>query len=216
MRTASLQRRSDCRPALSGHRHSPGRHGHERPHRILARGHQQPRNRQYQNLRCKTVDDAARLRRGQRTTSAHRGKTTTSVDWTAIPAWNDVNIVQPVPGSSQASCRRSSTAAAGAATTPWLSCWSSTDPAGGPRIAESFDHDPSRAPVSAGELRRRTASHPAPASISGCSARSKVSDDDAEETISSGSVSIGGASFDMRASQENGLHFQGIPIAPGL
>ena len=157
------------------------------------------------------VDDAPAFAATSNNISS-RGKTTTSVDWTAIPAWNDVNIVQQSPdvtGVVQEIVNRGGWCGDNA-----MAFMLELNGAGGPRIAESFDHDPSRAPVLRVNFDENSVA-PGACINQWVQRQIEVSDDDAEETISSGSVSIGGSSFDMRASQENGLHFQGIPIAQG-
>ena len=142
-----------------------------------------------------------------------RGKTTTNVDWNAIPAWSDVNIVRQTPdltGIVQEIVNQGAWCGDNA----MVFMLEQNGAGGGTRIAESFDNDPSRAPI----LRinyDETSVAPGACINQWVQRQVELSDDDAEETNSSGSVSIGGSSFDMRASQTNGLRFQNLPIAPG-
>jgi type IV pilus assembly protein PilY1 len=142
-----------------------------------------------------------------------RTRTTTNVDWSNVPAWDDVNVVRQSPdvtGIVQEIVNRGGWCGDNA----MAFVLELNGSGGGPRMAESFDNDPSRAPV----LRvnyDETSVVPGACINQWVQRQVEVSDDDAEETISSGSVSIGGASFDMRASQVNGLRFQNLPIAQG-
>ena len=142
-----------------------------------------------------------------------RTKTATGVDWSGIPAWDDVNIVRQSPdltGIVQEIVNRGGWCGNNAI----AFVLEQNGSGGGTRIAESFDNDPSRAPIL--RVNYDEASVVPGACINQWVQRQvTVSDDDAEETISSGSVSIGSSSFDTRASQVNGLHFQDIPLAPG-
>ena len=80
--------------------------------------------------------------------------------------------------------------------------------------AFSFDGDQSRAPMLRVDFDEATV--PANACIN-VTVTSQIfsSTDDAEETISTGNISLGGAQFDMRGSQINGLRFTQIPISQG-
>ena len=80
--------------------------------------------------------------------------------------------------------------------------------------AFSFDGDQSRAPMLRVDFDQATV--PASACIN-VTVTSQIfsSSDDAEETISTGNISIGGSQFDMRSSQINGLRFTAIPIIQG-
>ena len=142
-----------------------------------------------------------------------RTKTATAVDWNAVPAWNDVDVVQQSPdltGIVQEIVNRGGWCGDNAMA--FLLALNAAG--GGPRIAEAFDNDPSRAPVL--RVNYDEASVAPGACINQWVQRQvELSDDDAEETVSSGSVSIGGASFDMRSTQVNGVRFQNIPIAQG-
>ncbi len=142
-----------------------------------------------------------------------RTRTTANVDWNAVPAWNDVNVVRQSPdltGIVQEIVNRGGWCGDNA----MAFVLELNGSGGGPRIAESFDNDPSRGPIL--RVNYDEASVAPGACINQWVQRQvEVSDDDAEQTISSGSVSTGGSSFDMRASQINGMRFQNLPIAPG-
>ena len=166
------------------------------------------------NLRIhgEASDDAAPFA-GTTSNISGRTKTTTSVPWAAVPPWNDVNIVRQTPdltGIVQEIVNRGGWCGDNA-----MAFVLALDGAGGgPRIAETFDHDPSRAPIL--RVNYDESSVVPGACINQWVQRQvELSDDDAEETISSGSVSVGGSSFDMRSSQLNGLRFQNIPVAQG-
>ena len=84
----------------------------------------------------------------------------------------------------------------------------------GPRVAEAYDNNPSRAPIL--RIDWDEASVAPDACINQWTQIQVGSgNDDAEETISSGSVSTGGSQFDMRSSQVNGLRFDNIQIPRG-
>ena len=141
-----------------------------------------------------------------------RTRTTANVDWNAVPAWNDVNVVRQSPdltGIVQEIVNRGGWCGDNA----MAFVIELNGSGGGPRIAESFDNDPSRGPIL--RVNYDEASVASGACINQWVQRQvEVSDDDAEQTISSGSVSTGGSSFDMRASQINGMRFQNLPSAP--
>ncbi len=142
-----------------------------------------------------------------------RTKTTANVDWNAVPPWDDVNIVQQSPdltGIVQEIVNRGGWCGDNA----MAFMIELNGVGGGPRIAESFDNDPSRAPILRVNYDESSAA-PGACINQWVQRQVEVSDDDAEETISSGSVSIGGSSFDMRSTQVNGLRFQNLPITPG-
>ncbi len=158
------------------------------------------------------ADDAAPFAASTNNVSA-RTRTTANVDWNAVPAWDNVDIVRQSPdltGIVQEIVNRGGWCGDNAL----AFVLELNGSGGGPRIAESFDNDPSRAPTL--RVNYDEASVLPGACINQWVQRQiEVSDDDAEETISSGSVSIGDSSFDMRSSQVNGLHFQNLPIAQG-
>ncbi|MCK5363016.1 MAG: hypothetical protein KAR22_08615, partial [Gammaproteobacteria bacterium] len=158
------------------------------------------------------ADDAAPFAASTKNVSA-RTRTTANVDWNAVPAWDDVDIVRQSPdltGIVQEIVNRGGWCGDNAL----AFVLELNGSGGGPRSAESFDNDPSRAPIL--RVNYDEASVLPGACINQWVQRQvEVSDDDAEETISSGSVSIGGSSCDMRSSQVNGLHFQNLPIAQG-
>jgi type IV pilus assembly protein PilY1 len=158
------------------------------------------------------ADDAAPFAATVNNVSA-RTRTTSNVNWSNVPAWDDVNVVRQSPdltGIVQEIVNRGGWCGDNA----MAFVLELNGTGGGPRIAESFDNDPSRAPML--RVNYDEASVVPGACINQWVQRQvEVSDDDAEETIGSGSVSIGGSSFDMRSTQENGLRFQNLPIAPG-
>jgi type IV pilus assembly protein PilY1 len=163
-------------------------------------------------FRGHSTDDAASFTAATTNISA-RPRTAAFVDWNNVPAWDDVNVVRQSPdltGIVQEIVNRGGWCGDNA----MAFLLELNGAGGGPRMAESFDHDPSRAPI----LRvnyDETSAVPGACINQWVQRQVEVSDDDAEETISSGSVSVGGSSFDMRASQVNGLRFQNLPIAPG-
>jgi len=158
------------------------------------------------------ADDAAPFAASTINISA-RTKTTANVDWNNVAPWDDVNVVRQSPdltGIVQEVVNRGGWCGDNA----MAFLLELNGSGGGPRMAESFDHDPSRAPILRVNYDESSVA-PGACINQWVQRQVELSDDDAEETISSGSVSIGGSSFDMRSSQVNGLRFQNIPIAPG-
>jgi len=84
----------------------------------------------------------------------------------------------------------------------------------GPRIAEAYDNDPSFAPILRVDWDEASVA-PDACINQWTQIRVGSGSDDAEETISSGSISTAGSQFDMRASQVNGLRFSNIQIPQG-
>jgi len=84
----------------------------------------------------------------------------------------------------------------------------------GPRIAEAWDNDPTRAAFLRIDYDEATV--PAGACIKQWVQRQVAfAEDDAEETISGGNVNLTGSQLDMRSTQINGLRFRNIPLPQG-
>ena len=89
--------------------------------------------------------------------------------------------------------------------------------ASGPRIAASFDGDPSFAPVL--RIDFDTTKPPGPGegcTIQEVTARPSISNDDADQNLSDSSLSTMANIVQMDATKENGLRFQGLGIPPGV
>ena len=143
-----------------------------------------------------------------------RPKTTAVVNWIETDDWDDVDVVhQTVDISAVVQeivnqpgwCGNNSLA---------LFLQESAASANGPLNAFSFDGDQSRAPILRIDV---DSSSITPGACINTIVTSQVfaSNDDAEETLSTGSMSLSGSSFDMRSTQINGLRFQDIPIKQG-
>jgi type IV pilus assembly protein PilY1 len=142
-----------------------------------------------------------------------RAKTGTNVDWSSVAAWDDVNVVRQSPdltGIVQEIVNRGGWCGNNA----MAFVLDLNGSNGGPRIAETFDHDPSRAPILRVDYDESSVL-PSACINQWVQHQIVLGDDDAEETLSSGSVSVAGASLDMRATQVNGLRFADLPIAQG-
>ena len=146
--------------------------------------------------------------------AATRPRTTTAITWNDVPAWDQVDIVRQTPDLTnlvQEIVNRPGWCGNNAMAF-LLELNGIGNP--GPRIAETFDHDPSRAP------RLRINFDESSVAPDACinqwvQRQIETNDDDAEETLGSGSVSTGGSSMDITSSQVNGLRFQNVPIAQG-
>jgi len=157
-------------------------------------------------------DDAAPFAASTNNLSA-RTKTAANVDWNNIPDWDDVNIVRQSPdvtGIVQEIVNRGTWCGDNA----MAFLLELNGAGGGPRIAESFDHDPSRAPTLRVNYDESSVS-PSACINQWVQRQVEESDDDAEETISSGSVAVAGSSFDIRSTQVNGMRYQNLPIEQG-
>ena len=140
-----------------------------------------------------------------------RFKTAASVDWNAIKDWNDIDAVYQSPDIS--SIVQEIVDDGGWCGNNSLALILEANGLTGPELAESYDNNPSRAPVLRVDFDEASAPN-------GCiqqwvQRQVTYGDDDAEETISGGSVSTGGSQLDMDSSQLNGLRFTDIPIAQG-
>jgi type IV pilus assembly protein PilY1 len=141
-----------------------------------------------------------------------RSKTTAMVTWDKIKDW-DVNV-NPVYQSADISTVVQEIVD----DTNWcgnnaMAFIIEVSNKNGPQLAESWDNDPSRAPMLRVDFDEASAPN-------GCieqwvQRQIPYGEDDAEETISSGSVSTGGSQLDMDSSQINGLRFRDVPIAQG-
>ncbi len=168
------------------------------------------------NITGEDTGDAAPFTSGASNIS-NRTTTTASAEWKESDNWDDVdavhqsvdisNIVQEIVNrgdwcgnNAMALIVRDSIAIPNGAT--------------GPLSAESYDSDPSRAPIL--RVNYNQAAVPANACINNIvSSQVFTSTDDAEETLSSGSVALTGSQLDMNSNQVNGLRFDNIPINQG-
>ena len=140
-----------------------------------------------------------------------RAKTTATIAWDQDDDWDDVNAPQQTPDITtiiQEIVDRPGWCGNNA-----LSLFLANVGAGHLN-AFSFDGDQSRAPMLRVDFDE--ASVPANACMN-VTVTSQIftSSDDAEESISTGNISLGGAQFDMRSTQVNGLRFTNIPINQG-
>ena len=89
--------------------------------------------------------------------------------------------------------------------------------ASGPRIAASFDGDPGSAPLL--RIDFDTTKPPGPGegcTIQEVTARPSISNDDADQDVSSSALSSVADIVQMDASKANGLRFQGLGVPPGV